>query len=366
MRGDRGLLLIPSDRMGGAERVLMLVGMELLRRGWELDVLCLSRGTGAIFSKMASDPKCNLYVLSDSREIFGVFAAFRLFLGVLRRRRYAFAFSSLVHCNGFLGFLRLCGLLKTNILACRESTIIANRFRGRKRFFYWCCYLFYGPIDLVICQTQEMKDVLSRFASFVNKRKLRVIPNPVGATTSIRVCRDMVAAPSFVSLGRLIYEKGFHVLLDAFALLLEEEPSAQLKIFGDGPLKESLLQRILELGLEESVHLCGVTSAPSQEMADADVCVVSSIMEGFPNVLLEMMQANCRVVSTICADGIDDIRGLLTCPTKDPIGLFEAMRLAIREPAAGRGILFDDELSRRTPSAFVDSLTASFCTGDKA
>lgn len=358
MSCKRGLLLVPSDRMGGAERILKIVATELLQRDWELDILCLSKGTGAIFSKMASEKNCNVYVLSESREIFGVLGAFKLFFFTLRRQRYTLSFSSLIHCNAFLSFLRGCGLLRTDTLICRESTIIANRFSAAKRFYYRICYLFYGAIDLIVCQTQEMKNALPKFASFIDKRKLRVLPNPVGVASCSRVCRDIGEDPTFVTLGRLIYEKGFDILLEAFALLLKEMPTARLRIYGDGPLKEGLLHRVQQLELEQSVSLCGVTSTPLEAMALADVCVVSSVMEGFPNVLLEMMQVNCRVVSTVCADGIDDIRGLLTCPTRDPVKLSEAMRRAVREPVVDRGFLFDAELRRRTPAAFVDAMIA--------
>lgn len=355
MRRDAALILVPSDRMGGAERVSKIVTVELLERGYDVDVLCLSRGTGALFSRMAS-PQCHVYILSKYRESYGALFAIWLCFSQLRRNRYRMAFSSLVHCNAFLAILRFLKLVNTDRLVCRESTIIAKRFTGLKRLYYKFCYLFYRPIDLIVCQTSEMRRVLPDFAPFIRRNRLLVIPNPVSQFSLVRACNPARSAPSYVSVGRLIPEKGFDILLSAFVGVAKRIPGSQLRIYGEGPAKAALQASIDSLGLGECVMLCGVTDEPHQVMAEADVCVVSSITEGFPNVLLEMMQANCRVVSTLCADGIDEIKGLITCAAADVDALCAALCTVIERPVINAGEQFDAELQRRTPSAFVDGL----------
>jgi glycosyltransferase involved in cell wall biosynthesis len=342
--------------MGGAERILRIVALELAARNYEVDILCLSRGTGAIFSKM-QEPRCNIYILSESREVNGVFKAIWLCLRKLSWRRYHLAFSSLTHCNAFVGALRLVGLLRIDRAVCRESTVISKRFFGFKRFYYWCCYLFYAFMDAVICQTREMKQLLVAFNRFVDARKLHVVNNPIAITDIQRMPpRDTGNEPSFVAVGRLIKEKGFDSLIAAFDIVQRKYPGARLDIYGDGYMRTLLEQEIEKLGLQDKVTLRGNTSTPAQVMRDADVCVVSSLTEGFPNTLLEMMQVNTRIVATLCADGVADIQGLITCPPGDPAALASAMSLAIVANVDKCGAQFDAELARRDPASFVDSI----------
>jgi len=357
MPGDAALVLVPSDRMGGAERILLMVTTELLARGWTVDVVCLSRGTGALFSDMRdAHPNCAVYVLSDTREMLGVVRAPLLFSGALRRRNYALVFSSLTHCNAFAGFLRMFGLVRTRRLVCRESTIISRRFRGLRRAYYWACYLFYRSVDRVVCQTREMAAELLKFTSAVQAAKVTVLANPIASGHGARGTRAVSTAPVLVSVGRLIPEKGFDVLIEAFAALRRQWPEARLQIYGAGPERQRLDALVERLQLGGSVSLCGVTRTPHEVMRDADVCVVSSVAEGFPNVLLEMMRANSRVVATHCADGVAGIDGLVTCPTRDPAALADALAAAITMPTDGVEEKFDAELGRRTPASFVDAL----------
>lgn len=357
MLNNSALVLVPSDRLGGAERVLRMVTSELLERGWVVDVVCLSRGTSALFSDTRSKhPNCDVYVLSDTREIFGVMRALLLFSRLLCRKRYTLTFSSLTHCNAFAGFLRALRLLRTRRLVCRESTIISRRFRGLRRVYYWSCYLLYGSVDRVICQTNEMAAELLKFTSAVKASKVSVLANPIASIEDPRGARAIGSGPLLVSVGRLIPEKGFDVLVEAFANLLRQWPTARLDIYGEGPERQNLDALIARLGVGSNVALRGATKTPHEVMRDADVCVVSSISEGFPNVLLEMMRANHRVVATHCADGVSEIEGLITCPVRDSAALANALRAAITTPIENVGEKFDAELARRTPAAFVDKL----------
>ncbi|WP_350016678.1 glycosyltransferase [Rhodanobacter sp. IGA1.0] len=334
-----------------------MVATELLERGWAVDVVCLSRGTGALFSNtLSAHPNCCVYVLSDTREIYGVMRALPLFMRLLRHRRYTLTFSSLTHCNAFTGFLRRIRLLHTRRLVCRESTIISRRFRGLRRVYYWVCYLFYGSVDKVICQTNEMAAELLKFTGAVKAQRVAVMANPIAPINDARCMRRLDDGPLYVSVGRLIPEKGFDVLVEAFAVLLEQRPAARLHIYGEGPERPKLEALIARLELGRNVALSGVTNTPHEVMRAADVCVVSSIAEGFPNVLLEMMRANDRVVATHCADGVSDIEGLITCPVRDAGALASALLTALTKPVVGAGEKFDAELARRTPEAFVDQL----------
>ncbi len=108
--------------------------------------------------------------------------------------------------------------------------------------------------------------------------------------------------PVVVAAGRLASWKGFADLIRAMALLVVKMP-ARLLILGDGPLRPSLQALVGELGLEDSVHLCGYVDNPLKYFARADVFALSSHVEGLPNVLVEAMMCGCTPVSTDCPTG---------------------------------------------------------------
>ena len=77
-------------------------------------------------------------------------------------------------------------------------------------------------------------------------------------------------------------------------------------------------------------------------------------MEGFPNVLLQMMSQCDNVVSTICAGGIDQIAGLITCEPNNVDALYQAIKLSLEtEDTAKNRPLFDQELESRSISSFI-------------
>ena len=156
--------------------------------------------------------------------------------------------------------------------------------------------------------------------------------------------------------GRLIPEKGVDILLEAFAELATGHDDLRLVILGDGPQHEALQQDAIARGLASRVKFLGRVSNPHAYFAAAELGVVSSRIEGFPNVLLEMLAVCGRVVSTRCADGIESIPGLRTCPPGDANELLTVMRAALDEPAGAHAEDFGRELTRRSPRRFLESV----------
>ena len=116
----------------------------------------------------------------------------------------------------------------------------------------------------------------------------------------------------FLNVGRLAPEKGQEYLIRAFAVVHEKIPDSCLVIAGGGPLHEQLSCLVKELHLSEAVLFTGNVPDPEHYMARADVFVLSSLVEGMPNVVLEAMQAGLPVIATECG-----AREILA-PTTDP------------------------------------------------
>jgi glycosyltransferase involved in cell wall biosynthesis len=114
------------------------------------------------------------------------------------------------------------------------------------------------------------------------------------------------AVPVVLAAGKLKPQKGFDVLLDAFARLREGR-AARLVILGQGELRRTLEQRAGELSLAGDVAFPGFVENPFRYMAHASLFVLSSRWEGLPGVLIQAMACGCPVVSTDCPSGPREI-----------------------------------------------------------
>jgi glycosyltransferase involved in cell wall biosynthesis len=144
--------------------------------------------------------------------------------------------------------------------------------------------------------------------------------------------------PLIVTAGRLAPEKAQHVLIDAFAQLLDRGQKARLVILGEGPERENLTRQIAENGLESSVRLPGWADNPYAWMAASALCVLPSEFEGLPNTLIEAMACGCPVVATDCPGGtreilVDGEYGQLV-PVGDSTALAAAMAQTLANPPA--------------------------------
>jgi len=143
-----------------------------------------------------------------------------------------------------------------------------------------------------------------------------------------------------VAMGRLGFEKGFDLLLLAFALCFERYPDWTLRLVGQGAEQPRLQNLAEQLGIKHAVRFEPVTKEPERVLHESDLFVLSSRTEGFPMVLLEAMACGLPVVSFDCSSGPremirDGIDGLLVPP--EDVGAL----------AAAMATLMGDELERQ-------------------
>lgn len=106
-----------------------------------------------------------------------------------------------------------------------------------------------------------------------------------------------------LSVGRLEAPKNYPLLIKAFSKLTASHPEIQLVILGKGSLEANLREMILNLNLEERIHILGFVPDPIPFYKEAEVFVCSSQYEGFGNVLVEALGQGVPVVSTDCKGG---------------------------------------------------------------
>ena len=154
---------------------------------------------------------------------------------------------------------------------------------------------------------------------------------------------DCKNGPVLVAAGRLAAWKGFADLIRAMKELPRQR-RARLMILGDGPLRAELEALIIELGLEDVVSLLGYVENPLKYFARADVFVLSSHVEGLPNVLVEAMMCGCTPVSTDCPTGprevLHDGKYGYLVPVRNPVAMAIGIEKALDHPIP-KGFLAD-------------------------
>lgn len=142
-----------------------------------------------------------------------------------------------------------------------------------------------------------------------------------------------------VSAGRLNYEKGFHLLIDAVAELQSTNSAVQfrLALLGEGDHRSQLQNQIDAAGLTEQVRMPGFQDNTAAWYGSADAFVLASLVEGMPNVLLEAMACGTPVLSSRCPHGpheiLEDGRYGILCDTNSVAALVDGVQSIVHHPA---------------------------------
>jgi len=295
-------VILPNGAKGGAERVLTGLTQNLHDNGKNCTLIYLSdeQLPGFGFSGKVEVKKGSFLI---NLIIF-------LPLRLAKLNKNAIVISSQFYINVWVGFLKNIGICRAKTIA-RESTRIFIRYRGwRKWMAELGVRMFYKQHNLIVAQTNAMARDIS---SLSNELHVVHLPNPfepLKHTNQIDLPKSWYDFPLIVAAGRLIPIKRFDLLIKAFSPISER---AKLLILGEGPERTKLEDLILSENLKGKVLLKGEVKNPIAYFDRAACCVVSSELEGFPNVLLEMMYSNGAIVSTLCADGIAKLPGVVKC-----------------------------------------------------
>jgi glycosyltransferase involved in cell wall biosynthesis len=211
-----------------------------------------------------------------------------------------------------------------------------------------------GRADHLICQGDDLARDVAAVGLTVPST---TIGNPIDIEEIDRLAAAAAALPgrpSLLAVGRLTAQKGFDLLLPAFAQLIATAPEAReahLTIVGNGPDDGALRRQCQDLGLAGRVTFRGFLENPYPLMRAADLYVLSSRYEGFPNVALEALACGTPVVAAACpgVSGLvlPGVNGWLA-PPGDVAGLSAALQLAARTHA------------QLSPGAIRDSVRTRF------
>src|SRR5262245_49623194 len=162
--------------------------------------------------------------------------------------------------------------LNTHTVISERNDPRLQRHRPRVEFLR---NIVYRWADVV---TANSKGALKPLASFVPKHKLAFLPNPLTIPSKSKT--SAFSAPTVITVGRLVEQKGIDVLLAAWSKAGPSLPGWRLAIVGDGPLEDELKALATTLGVEDSVDWRGHVADPFPLLRNADFFVMTSRFEG--------------------------------------------------------------------------------------
>ncbi len=304
---------------GGAEKVLTLLANELCKKGWSVTLLTFDSGREPPFFELHSQIR-HLH-LSLMREQGSWWKAVKVHLmrpWILRRTIRKSRPDAVISFIDLMNILTLVATIGLNI-----PVIISERgnpeFSLMGKFWILLRQRVYRRCACLVVQTQAVRS----FFSTSVQNKSRIIPNPVLVPCVDSDLETEKSSKTVLAMGRLCEDKGFDLLLKAFVPLSKKFPDWILEVWGEGEQRQLLEGLCDQLGLREKVRFPGLAQEHYKTLSRADIFVLSSRTEGFPNVLGEAMACGLPVVSFDCRSGPsemirDGVNGLLVPPANVP------------------------------------------------
>ncbi|HGF7531632.1 TPA: glycosyltransferase [Vibrio cholerae] len=301
-------LLISSLAGGGAEGVCVNVANGLADNGWQVDLLVLHTNNAAYLERVS--PKVNLVVLGVNHARHAPLPLLRYIRQHKPEKMLVFNYELAVLTVMLRSLLRF----KTKIIARNINTFSKNTTQPQG---IWRRYIvtplinhFYGQCDHIINQCQAMRDdLIAVFPHLADKTS--VIYNPVAKhVEDYAKAHDLSKVEKqdyLLCVGRLEKQKAFHYAIEGFAGIANEFPNLRLKIVGQGSLEQSLKQCAQDLGVADRVDFEGFQADMIPYYLHAKATLLTSLYEGFPNVLIESITLGTPVVAFDCPSGPKEI-----------------------------------------------------------
>ena len=305
------LFTIHSLSGGGAERVTITLANYWAGKGWRVTIVTM---VGKDSDFYVLDDRINHIALdlvySSSTILHSVYhnlVRVRALRAVLRSEKPDVAIAMMVTANALLALagtglgIELFGS-ERNYPPAMQIGPVWEKIRR------WT----YPKLSMLVAQTAKESDWFRKNTAV---RNIAVIPNPVNypiAAQAPRVSPDAELEMSgcdrtLLAVGRLVEQKGFDRLIAAFASISRKYPRWDLIILGEGHLRGALEMQALALEVSERVHMPGLVGNVGDWFESADIYVLTSRFEGFPNTLLEALAYGLPAVAIDCDVGPRDI-----------------------------------------------------------
>lgn len=320
--------ILPDLSAGGAERVSVTIARLLKKNGFDVEFLNLGNAKGDMESWLVPEFKLTSFGYSRVLKALPKLKTF------MKHHPEATFFSSREHTN-------LVGLLAAKLSYSRMIVRIPNMPNNKldhglagwkMRIVKAINKRLFTAASMVVAQNKEMRKQLLSYYS-LPEDKVVAINNPVDKDHVLKSA-DGSKNPYnegekvFLAACTIDYRKGIDVLIDAWPKVKEQVYNAHLYIIGrDTSVYAEEMKK--KASAQKGISFLGFQANPYSYLKHCDVFVLSSRMEGFPNVVLEAMCFNKPIASTTCVDVINEIiqPGVngYTCGIEDSYALAKAM-----------------------------------------
>jgi len=314
------LFFIPSMMGGGAERVFSLIINHLDREKFS-PILAVVKKEGVFLNSLPDDikiieveAKLMKFISHLIHSVFKVkmdvyFSIFTI-PKVIKQIKPNVIFSTLPHLNIVIASVKFFTSKNISYIP-RETSVpsVVNKNVRCAKLFDILYRTFYPKFDIIVCPSVHVKnDLMLNFK--IPTKKLKVIHNPIDIDYIKKMSDEHITyfdkkKFNLLAVGRLDYTKGFDFLLKAFAKL--KNNTFHLTIIGEGKDKDMLRNLSKDLKIDDKVSFLGFQQNPYVYMKQADIFILSSRFEGFPNVVLEANACGTPVIAFDSPGGIKEI-----------------------------------------------------------
>lgn len=276
------LFIVNGLSSGGSERVLSTLVNQLVTHSYyNVYVVCVN-GKESFYP---IDNRVNLVFLDKETRTHHLFGKMIWIRSFAQKMGIDIVISFIVRVYGFTIF---------SLLGCGIPIITSERNDPRSFdcLSRWIMRIFLPFSNHHVVQTEEIK---AYYPHFIQK-KTTVIANPVNpaffSPPSVEK-KDII-----ISVGRLVPQKNHHMMIESFAAIANKHPSYKLVIYGEGPLRDSLLQQVHRLRMDDRIILPGRTNKIIKHMNEARIFCMSSTHEGMSNALIEAICLGLPIITT--------------------------------------------------------------------
>jgi len=291
---------------GGAEKSVVNLSNYLVNDGVNIDIVLVDKSAAVYLKEL--DSKIRIIDLNKTRSLKSIFKLKKY----IKDNNPDVIMSSVTHINIIMVIVKIIsGKIKTKIVINQVnhlSSIIGYSVNNKilqKLLIKFIVYL-YNLVDGTISMSKGVEtDLLTNGL----KTKSKYIYNPIVTDIMLEQSKgsiDDYDGTTFIAIGRMVPQKNFSLLVDAFHIV-NKKIQSRLIILGDGPLRDELENQITELGLTKNIFLKGFVNNPYIYIRNANIFVLTSLWEGFGNVIAESLALGVQVVSTDCDSGPNEI-----------------------------------------------------------
>lgn len=307
IEGKKILVFAQSD-VGGAERMSVTITKSLDRDKFKVEYYLVGdfEDERAPLKQFIPDD-LSVHCIGSCSSILLILK----FFFILAKEKPDVVFASVLNINNKLLVLRKLFRHVKFVIRCDNYLYTYNDKQRR------IILKTYPNADIIIAQTEEMKQELID-EMHISEDKVVVLQNPVDTETINKKIQTGKIPYSddgkvrYVASGRFAYQKGFDLLVEAFAIVKKQQLEAELYIVGrnDGGFEDyynEVKQLIEKHGLQDSVKCVGFQNNPYVYIKYADCFVLSSRWEGLPNVMIESLYLGTPVAAFKCIPVIERI-----------------------------------------------------------